>query len=255
MRRTTITLALLAATALGGSALAQMPAAPAAPAAAPAAPPAPPAPITAARPQANIDLDAARKPIETMAFAGVKPGMTVAELGPGGGYYTRMLSQALGPRGKLYVVITPAQAARPNGRFTVDGLAAVLPNVQVVVSEYATLTLPTAPDLVWTTENYHDYHNGPTANVAALNKGVYTALKPGGIYYVEDHSAAKGAGAEATTKFHRMDEDIAKAELTAAGFKLDGEGSLLRNAADTRVNSNSESGHYTSDRFMLRMKK
>jgi predicted methyltransferase len=190
-----------------------------------------------------------------MAFAGVKPGMTVAELGSGGGYYTRMLSQAVGPRGKVYLVITPGQAARPNGRFTVDGLAAVLPNTQVVVSEYATLTLPTAPDLVWTTENYHDYHNGPTANIAALNKGVYNALKPGGIYYVEDHSAAKGAGAEATSKFHRMDEDIAKAELTAAGFKLDGEGTLLRNPADTRNNSNSENGHYTSDRFMLRMKK
>ncbi len=254
MRRITFTLAMLAATALSGAAMAQMaPMAP--PAGAPAAPPAPPAPITAERPAANVALDANRKPIETMAFAGVKPGMTVGELGPGGGYYTRMLSQAVGPRGKVYMIITPAQAARPNGRFTVDGLAKVLPNVEVVVSEYATLALPTAPDLVWTTENYHDYHNGPTANVAALNKAVYNMLKPGGIYYVEDHSAAKGAGAEATTKFHRMDEDIAKAELMAAGFKLDGEGTLLRNPADTRTNSNSENGHYTSDRFMLRMKK
>jgi predicted methyltransferase len=235
--------------------MAQMPAAPAAPAAAPAAPPAPPAPITAERPAANIALDANRKPIETMAFAGVKPGMTIAELGPGGGYYTRMLSQAVGPRGKVYMVITPAQAARPNGRFTVDGLAAVLPNVQVVVSEYATLATPTPPDLVWTTENYHDYHNGPTANVAALNKGVYNVLKPGGIYYVEDHAAVTGAGLEATTKFHRMDEAIAKAELTAAGFKLDGEGQILRNPADNKAASNSETGHYNSDRFMLRMKK
>jgi predicted methyltransferase len=252
MRRTTMTLALLAATALAGSAMAQM--APMAPAA-PAAPAAPPAPITAARPAANVALDANRKPIETMAFAGVKPGMTVAELGPGGGYYTRMLSQAVGPRGKVYTVLTPGQAARPNGRFTADGLAAVLPNVVVVVSEYATLTLPTAPDLVWTTENYHDYHNGPTANVAALNKGVYNALKPGGIYYVEDHSAAKGAGLEAASKVHRMDEDIAKTELMAAGFKLDAEGQLLRHPEDNKVGSNSETGHYLSDRFMLRMKK
>ena len=252
MRRSTIILALLAATALSGSALAQMPAAPAA---APAGPPAPPAPITAERPAAQVALDANRKPIETMAFAGVKPGMTVAELGPGGGYYTRMLSQAVGPRGKVYVVITPAQAARPNGRFTVDGLARVLPNVQVVESEVATLALPTPPDLVWTTENYHDYHNGPTANIAALNKGVYNVLKPGGIYYVEDHAAAKGAGLEATSKTHRMDEDIAKQELTAAGFKIDGEGQLLRNPTDNKVSGNSENGHYNSDRFMLRAKK
>ena len=251
MRRTIVTLSLLAATALSGAAFAQMAPAPAAPAAAPAPPP----PVTAERPQAQKDLDANRKPIETMAFAGVKPGMTVAELGPGGGYYTRMLSQAVGPNGKVYTVLTPAQAARPNGRFTADGLARVLPNVVVVVSEYATLTLPTAPDVVWTTENYHDYHNGPTANVAALNKGVYNVLKPGGIYYVEDHAAAKGAGAAATSTVHRMDEDIAKTELLAAGFKLDGEGQLLRNPADNKVSGNSENGHYNSDRFMLRMKK
>jgi predicted methyltransferase len=248
-RTTTLTLALLAATAIGSAAMAQPPAGP------PGAPQAPPAPITAERPAANVALDATRKPIETMKFAGVKPGSTVVELGAGGGYYTRMLSQAVGPKGKVYTVITPGQAARPNGRFTVDGLAAVLPNVQVVVSDYATLAVPTPPDIVWTTENYHDYHNGPTANVPALNKGVYNALKPGGIYYVEDHSAAKGAGAEATSKYHRMDEDIAKAELTAAGFKLDAEGSLLRNPQDDRIKANSENGHFTTDRFMLRMKK
>ena len=252
MRRSTIILALLAATALSGSALAQMPAAPAA---APAGPPAPPAPITAERPAAQVELDANRKPIETMAFAGVKPGMTVAELGPGAGYYTRMLSQAVGPTGKVLVVINKAQADRPNGRFTVDGLARVLPNVQVVVSELNALTLPTAPDLVWTTENYHDWHNGPTADIAGLNKSVYAALKPGGIYYVEDHAAAKGAGLAATTTVHRMDEDIAKAELLAAGFKLDGEGQILRHPEDNKVSRNSENGRYNSDRFMLRMKK
>jgi predicted methyltransferase len=52
-----------------------------------------------------------------------------------------------------------------------------------------------------------------------------------------------------------MDEDIAKAELTAAGFKLDAEGSLLRNPQDDRIKANSENGHFTTDRFMLRMKK
>jgi predicted methyltransferase len=109
--------------------------------------------------------------------------------------------------------------------------------------------------MVWTTENYHDYHNGTTANIAALNKAVYDALKPGGIFYVEDHAAADGAGLEATSKWHRMDEAVAKTELTAAGFKLDGESQILRNPADNKAASNSESGHFASDRFMLRMKK
>jgi predicted methyltransferase len=110
-------------------------------------------------------------------------------------------------------------------------------------------------DVVWTTENYHDFHNGPTANIAALNSSVFKALKPGGIFYVEDHIAAEGAGLEATSKFHRMDEAIAKAELIAAGFKLDAESNLLRNPSDNRAGSNSEAGHFVTDRFMLRMKK
>jgi len=84
---------------------------------------------------------------------------------------------------------------------------------------------------------------------------VFNNLKPGGIFYVEDHSAAPGAGLEATSKFHRMDEAVAKSELTAAGFKLDGEGELLRNPADNKAASNSETGHFASDRFMLRMKR
>ena len=251
----TLALATLLLAAASGPALAQM--APAAPAAgAPAmAPAAPPAPITAARPQADIDRDGSRKPVQTIAFAGVKPGMTVAELGPGGGYYTRMLSAAVGPKGTVYAVATQAQANRPGGLNTLNGLAAVLPNVKVVVSDYPTLTLPTKADVVWTTENYHDFHNGAAANIPGLNKAVYESLKPGGIFYVEDHAAVNGAGLEAASKLHRMDETLAKSELIAAGFKVDGEGNLLRNPADDKAKGNAESGHFVSDRFMLRMKR
>ncbi len=222
---------------------------------APSSPPAAPAPITASRPQADIDRDVNRKPLEVIAFAGVKSGMKVAELAPGGGYYTRMLSAAVGPNGKVYVVASPRQAARPGGLDTLNALAAVLPNIVVVTSEYTALALPEPVDVVWTTENYHDFHNGPTANIAALNASVFKALKPGGIFYVEDHSAADGAGLEATSKVHRMDEAVAKAELAAAGFTLDAESDLLRNPSDNKAGSNSEAGHFVTDRFMLRMKK
>lgn len=225
------------------------------PAQTPAAPPAAPAPITAARPQADIDRDVNRKPLEVIAFAGVKPGMKVAELAPGGGYYTRLLSAAVGPTGKVYVVASPRQAQRPGGLDGLNGLAAVLPNVVVVTSEYTALTVPEPVDLVWTTENYHDFHNGPTANIAALDASVFKALKPGGIFYVEDHAAADGAGLGATSTVHRMDEAIAKSELLAAGFKLDAESDLLRNPADNKAGSMSEAGHFVTDRFMLRMKK
>jgi len=202
----------------------------------------------AGRPQADKDRDTARKPAETVAFAGVKPGMTIAELGPGRGYYTRILAKAVGPTGKVYAVVTSAQAARPGALDALNALTAAYPNIKVVTVDYATMTLPEKADLFWTTENYHDFHNGPTADIAALDKAVFNNLKPGGIFYVEDHSAAP-------SQFHRMDEAVAKTELTAAGFKLDGEGDLLRNPADNKAASNSETGHFASDRFMLRMKR
>jgi predicted methyltransferase len=209
----------------------------------------------ATRPEADKERDVARKPAETVAFAGVKPGMTVAELGPGRGYYSRILAKAVGSTGKVYAVITAGQAARPGALDGLNALAAAYPNIKIVTVEYATMMLPEKADLFWTTENYHDFHNGPTADIAALDKAVFNNLKPGGIFYVEDHSAAPGAGLAASSHFHRMDEAVAKSELTAAGFKLDAEGELLRNPADNKAASNSETGHFASDRFMLRMKR
>ena len=208
------------------------------------------------RPDADRLRDADRKPAEVLAFAGVKPGMVVAELASGRGYYTRILAKAVGPRGEVLAIVTAAQAARPNGLSALNALAAAYPNVKVIsVADYASMMLPEKADLFWTTENYHDFHNGPTANIAALDKAVFDNLKVGGVFYVEDHSAAPGAGLGVTSTLHRMDEEIAKTELMAAGFKLDAEGELLRNPNDNRAGSNSEAGHFVTDRFMLRMKK
>lgn len=207
------------------------------------------------RPDSDKERDASRKPAETLAFAGVKPGMVVAELGSGPGYYTRILAKAVGPTGKVYAIATTAQAARPGGLDRLNALAAAYPNIKVVTVDFPTMMLPEKADLFWTTENYHDFHNGATANIAALDKAVFDNLKPGGIFYVEDHSAAPGAGLAATSTLHRMDEAVAKSELTAAGFKLDAESNLLRNPSDDRAGKNSEAGHFASDRFMLRMKR
>ena len=219
-----------------------------------------PAPIAAAvadagRPAADKERDANRKPAEVVAFAGVKGGMTVAELGPGGGYYTRILAKTVGPSGKVFALVTTAAAARPGVMDNMNKLAAEYPNVKIISTDYPGMMLPEKADLFWTTENYHDFHNGPTANIAGLDKAVFDNLKAGGTFYVEDHNAADGAGLEATSKVHRMDVAVAKSELTAAGFKIDAEGSALKNPADNRAGSNSESGHFVTDRFMLRAKK
>ena len=209
----------------------------------------------AGRPDAEKARDENRKPGETIAFAGVKPGMIVAELGPSQGYYTKLLAKAVGPKGKVYALVAPANAARPNGMDGINAVAKANPNVVVMVGEFAAINLPEKADLFWTTENYHDYHNGPTANVPGLNKAVFNNLKPGGIFYVEDHSAAPGAGVEAANTVHRMDEAVAKKELADAGFKIDAEGTILKNPKDDRTKRMNEAGNFLTDRFMLRLKR
>lgn len=219
-----------------------------------------PAEITAAvadkgRPAADTERDASRKPAEVVAFAGVRAGMTVAELNPGTGYFTRILAKTVGPKGKVFALISSAQAARPDRMEAMNKLVAEYPNVKLVTTEYAAIALPEKADLFWTTENYHDFHNGPTANVAGLNKSVFENLKSGGIFYVQDHNAADGAGLAATASVHRMDVAVARSELIAAGFRIDAEGDALRNPADNRAGRNSEAGHFVTDRFMLRAKR
>ena len=210
----------------------------------------------AGRPDADKAADANRKPAQVLAFSGIKPGMVVAELGSGGGYYTRLLAKAVGPNGKVLAIATQGQANRAGGLDGLNAIKAAYPNVQiVVVPDYVSMMLPEKADLFWTTENYHDFHNGPTANVPGMDKAIFNNLKPGGIFYVEDHSSAPGAGLEATSKLHRMDEAVAKSELTAAGFTLDAEGDALHSTTDNRATTNSEEGHFVTNRFMLRLKR
>ncbi len=109
---------------------------------------------------------------------------------------------------------------------------------------------------MWTTENYHDMHNGPTPSFAGVNSATFRALKPGGIYFVEDHAALDGAGPTVTQELHRMDPALAIQEVTAAGFVLDARSDLLHNADDPRtvpVREGSVQGH--TERFAFRFKK
>ena len=88
------------------------------------------------------------------------------------------------------------------------------------------------------------------AGAAALN-----ALKPGGVYVVIDHAAEKGSGARDTQKFHRIDEDLVKKEVLAAGFEAAGESALLRHADDGHDKSSHEVARGKSDQFMLMFRK
>jgi predicted methyltransferase len=208
------------------------------------------------RPATDTARDVHRKPAEIVAFAGVKPGDKVAEMFPGGGYYTRILAKTVGPKGHVYALVPAGFANRPGALDAINALAKQYGNVTVMPADLSAFKLPEPVDLVWTTENYHDFHNGPTANVAGLNGAVFAALKPGGTYFVEDHAAAAGAPLTTTSTLHRIDPATAISEIEAAGFKLDAQSKALANPKDTKelgVRDPSIQGE--TEKFALRFKK
>jgi predicted methyltransferase len=203
-----------------------------------------------ARPAADTARDPLRKPAEIVAFAGVRPGMSVAEIAPGGGYFTRILAKAVGPTGKVYALMPAFFANRPGGLDAINALAAQYGNIEVVVVDYAATKLPEPVDLVWTTENYHDLANG---DIGPVNKWAFDALEPGGIYFVEDHDAP-GAGTTVTSTLHRIDAAAVKEQVGAAGFALEAESDILDNPNDPHT-ANPREVEPTSDKFALRFRK
>ena len=169
------------------------------------------------RPEADTKRDADRKPAEMMEFAGVKPGMTVVDFLPGGGYFTRILSKVVGPKGHV-TALSPMGTPE---KYTVAAKAiaadANYSNVTAVSEKVADLPAGSV-DLFFTAQNYHDLHNIPNADVAAMDKAVFAALKPGGTYMVIDHAAPAGSGFQDTNTLHRIDEAAVKTEVESAGF-------------------------------------
>ena len=202
-----------------------------------------PVPIHAAvadtsRPAADVQRDAQRKPAETLAFAGVQPGSTVIELIPGGGYFTRLLSKTVGPKGHV-VALVPAPRPdappdAPDRTLPIKAIAAEsgYANVTLLVQPIKALQLPAGADVVWTSDNYHDVKNVPGIDVMGFNKAVFAALKPGGVYIVIDHDAAADAPADVTSTLHRVRESTVEQEVVAAGFVLDSKSALLHNTTD-----------------------
>ena len=192
----------------------------------------------AGRPDADKQRDADRKPAETIAFAGLKPGDSVLELLAGGGYFTRILSKTVGPKGHVYATVPDALVkARPAAADGLKALAAdpAYPNVTVLVQPDGTPSAPAPVDMVFTALNYHDLHNpGPfgAGDIAAFNKAVFAALKPGGSFIVIDHAAAPGSGLTQTGKLHRIDPETVKSEVQAAGFTFVGSSDALKKADD-----------------------
>ena len=213
------------------------------------------------RSEADRAIDAGRRPTEMLAFYGIAPGMKGAGLGAGGGDTAELVARAVGAAGVVYA---------QNNKFIVERFAQkpwserlakpIMKNVVRVDREFDEPLPPEAHDLdaVFMVLFYHDTVWMETDR-AKMNSAVFKALKPGGVFAIIDHSGRAGTGATETKTLHRIDEAVVTKELTAAGFKLGGEASFLRNAGDARDWNDAPSAaaakRGTSDRFVLKFVK
>jgi predicted methyltransferase len=185
----------------------------------------------------QAEQDAKRHGPEILAFAGVRPGAKVVDLIPGGGYWSLLFARSVGAKGHVYG-LWPAEYVKVDGEQVPPYRALIaapgFANISMMEQPAAALATPEKVDLVFTAQNYHDYPDkfmGPT-DPALLNKAVFAALKPGGIYLVIDHAADAGSGMRDIETLHRIDPAIVKAQVMAAGFQFVGASPLLANAAD-----------------------
>lgn len=212
-----------------------------------------------ARPAADRERDAARKPAELLAFAQIKPGQKVGDYVMGGGYVTRLLAAAVGPTGKVFA-FQPAEFIKFKAQYGTDQAAvdAAYANVDAVAGPFAAPAFPEPLDVIVTVQNFHDLYLKPfpegTGDKASA--ALFAALKPGGALIVVDHSAAKGSGTTLSDSLHRIDKDAVVAALTRAGFKLEAESKLYSRPADPRTANVFDAAiRGKTDQFTLRFRK
>lgn len=204
----------------------------------------------AQRSDANRARDAFRNPKQTLAFFGVEPGMTVVEITPGGGWFTEILGPLVAGQGQLVAaVVDPATARSDRAKefFTGanqrlrDKLAADPANYGSVVVRPFSIDAPAfgAPgsaDVVLTFRNVHNWTGWGTD--AAMFRGFYDVLKPGGVLGVEEHRAAAGKSLDEVKASGYLPVDYVVGLATAAGFVLEGSSEVNANPRDTRDHPN-----------------
>ena len=181
--------------------------------------------------------DARRKPGPLIVMAGVKPGDNVLDLIPGNGYWTRIFSKLVGRTGKVYAVWPQAYGRTAMGNVaTLRQLSAdrYYGNIITEIQPTTRLTAPEPLDVVWTSQNFHDYPDEfmGKGDPAMLARNAFKILKPGGTLIVIDHRAKPGRGLSDTDTLHRIDPAAVRRIAEAAGFRFAGESDVLNNPAD-----------------------
>jgi predicted methyltransferase len=213
------------------------------------------------RSEADRQLDAGRHPAELLAFAGIKPGMKVAEISAAGGYTTELLARAVGPTGVVYGTNVPFILERFAEKPWSERLSKPVMKNVVRVDRNGDDPLPPEAknlDAVLDVLFYHDFFWLGTDR-AKMNASIFAALAPGGVYVIVDHSGRPGTGSTEVQTLHRIEEEVVTKEVLGAGFKLDASADFLRNPQDTRDWNDSPMAaaerRGTSDRFVLRFVK
>lgn len=206
--------------------------------------------------QANDDQR--RQAAAVIAFSGAKPGWTVVDYLPGGGYWTRIFTNVVGPTGHVYA-LWPSGANSERGRAAVAALQGRnLPNVTAEIQATPVPTLAAPVDLFWTVQNYHDIANkgAGEAGLQAFNAAVFRSLKQGGTYVVVDHTDAAGTGITGTDTRHRIDPAAVRRQVEAAGFRFVGSSTALANPADDHSKGVFDPGlRGHTDQFVFKFRK
>ncbi|QKC89256.1 methyltransferase [Mesorhizobium sp. NZP2234] len=201
---------------------------------------------------------------ELIRFARIDAGSTVIDVYPGDGDWTRLFSDIVGPKGRVYSFV-PAEVAHfkndPVGRMRTLAKEPGRENVEAVSADLVAMPEVTQPaDVLWLHLFYHDLYTALIqargATAADFNRAVHERLKPGGSYVIVDHAATAGAGTSDTQALHRIDPASVLEEVEAAGFVLDAQSTMLANKDDphsTKVFDPSIKGQ--TDRFAYRFLK
>jgi predicted methyltransferase len=245
------------------------------------------------RTAADRTNDLRRKPELMLAFIGIRPGIVALDLSAAGGYTTELLARAVGPSGIVYGQSRPPDAGRPatppaapEGNSHPTATPSAAPATPMSAPRPSTVALaereknlrnagvPAAPiiavsrpfedpvppelasdgiDLVTLMFNYHDL-GFMGVDRAAMNRAVFRALKPGGLFVVADHSGRTGTGISESGTLHRIEKEFLRKEVEAAGFKLLEEGDFLRNPNDPR-DKNTPDPPQPKDEFVLKFVK
>ena len=238
------------------------------------------------RSPADRSNDVRRHPVDLLMFIGAQPGWTALDVSTGGGYTTELLARAIGPTGLVWAQsrprnpnAVPAAPAQPEGGSAAPAVAPASPprsTADVLADRSARMQaagVPAAPiayaalpfdnpvppeavgklDLVTLMFNYHDF-GWIAVDRAQMNRAIFAALKPGGIYVIADHAGRPGTGISESGSLHRIEESFLRSEVEAAGFRLVAEGNFLRNPNDAR-DRNTPNPPQPKDEFVLKFVK